>query len=343
MSEQSVIIASVLIVILLFVVAFLGLRGNWRSSRPTASSPPPKKEPVFSNAPQQPDAMTDVGTAKAEEEEPQLDLPLMFDVPTLPPPDPSLLTADICYVIHFYGEKPLLAAAFSPFSEELTKHKTSMYRLLGYSADDDKWKSSLTESFPHWLVALPLADRGGQLKEDKIKLINDEARRFAQKLRLHPEFPSLDATLRRAKTLNDFCRMVDMVLEIRVRCPNTSSEQVTQMMATQKLVSQNGRYIYRVESESLFSVRTTYGGNVVTLIFTLDAPKVSSPERAFDNMTNCIRRAAMVLSGNVTDPNGTAITDERIGEIRRQLSLLRRHMTEYGVAPGGAMAHLLFS
>jgi len=355
MSEESVIIASVFIIILLCVVAFLGYRGIKLDSR-SAPLNAPKKEPVFSNSsPQPPVAAVSVAAvvdaavgdaaddAVAEEKTPQQELPLMFEVPTLPSPDKSLLTADICYIVHFYGEKPLQAAAFAPLSEALAKRQISVYRLLGYSEKDGEWKKSLTEAFSHWLAAVPLANRSGQLGEDKINFINEESRRFAQRLQLHPVFPPLDATLRRAQMLDSFCHTVDMILEFRMRCSAVSPEQVSGIMATQKLVSKNGRHVYRVESESLFFVRSTFYGNSASLFFTLDTPKVSSPERAFESMIACMRRVATVLNGVITDPNGEDIGEERLDEIKRQLLVLRKQMTEYGVPPGGAMAHLLFS
>lgn len=344
MSEESVIVATVLIVLLLGAAAFLGIVGG-RRRNDNDKQEAPLKEPVFSN---RTDA-TEAAAVEVEKKEktPQLDLPLSppFPLPDLPAPHESLLTADICYVIHFYGEEALTAAAFAPLTESLSRLHATVYRLLGYDESAGEWKHSLADSFRYWLVAVPLANRGGHLNEEGIKSIGDDARRFAQKLRLYPVFPPLAESLEKARLLDNFCHTVDMVLEFRVTCAAALTlERVEQVAATQRLTPHEGQYIYRADSESLFHVRPATTGNTVRLLtFMLDAPKVSSPERAFDSMIHCIRKISGVTDGAFTDPNGNPVSDERINEIRRQLSVLRQQMSQYGVIPGSMMAHLLFS
>jgi FtsZ-interacting cell division protein ZipA len=77
--------------------------------------------------------------------------------------------------------------------------------------------------------------------------------------------------------------------------------------------------------------------------FLLDVPRVPDALRAFEGMLAAARSFALALGGTLVDDNHTALTDEAIDKIRRQLSGILAKMEAGQIAAGGARALRLFS
>ena len=84
--------------------------------------------------------------------------------------------------------------------------------------------------FRNWLVALPLADRGGRMTEEKIRAVERETRRFAELRRLQPSFPPTASSLENAKLVDDFCERVDIELALHVDGPSRPSRASVEKM-----------------------------------------------------------------------------------------------------------------
>jgi hypothetical protein len=271
-----------------------------------------------------------------------------FEIPTLPEPTEDMLPADMCYDIRFFGKKPLTASVFSPLLEQLKKNGINVGRLLGFDVAADGWRHTPDMPCPHWIVALPLADRGGAINQATIRLIESIARPFAQKINLHPVFPPAAAAIKNAALIDNFCTTVDMFIELRLVGEPQQHARIDEVMRINGMVKESDRdYLCRVESENLFRAKLmptpAGGGGWQTLIFELDAPNVCDPSRAYEEMLRRIRRVAQVINMRLTDPKGIDVDDTRIHTMNRQLALLTSQMREFGVEPGGSLARLIFS
>ena len=338
---------------LILAVAVLGGVFYFAMRKETPPSPrPAPREPSFQankdNA--QTPAADDTASVPPSSEDaapasPQGTLPITpFSPPTLPAPTNDILSPGFCYEIRFYGEETLNAKDFAPLLEKLPGKAC---RLLGFNANG-QWRHAPDSSCQYWLVALPLADRGGALMIDTIHHIEIAARTFAQKMKLHPVFPNATEVLKSADLIDKFCATVDMFIELRLVGTPNSAARIEEVMRIGGLAQDSERvYLCRVDSEVLFRVKlmpTPAGGAPrQTLIFEMDSPNVCNPPNAFAEMIQRLRRIAKVLDMSLRDPAGNAIDDERLHAMSRQLSSLTAQMREFGVTPGGALARLIFS
>ena len=272
-----------------------------------------------------------------------------FEPPDLPSPIESAPVLEMCYVMHFYGDTPRRSADFEPLRESVLPKNALRELFLAYDGKAKKWRIPTDEKFTHWLLAVPLANRNGALNAEKIKSLEEESRRFAEKRSLRAVFPSALETVKNAGLLDKFCNTADIVVELWLSGQKIKAAEVAAVANMHGLVEDGEKeisYVLRVDSETLFLVRLmTVGGmsEVMRIVFELDAPNVSNPVAAFDRMSRCLERMAAVWQMSISDPRGEAVDAERLKTMREQLIVLERQMSDFGVPPGGAVAHLLFT
>ena len=339
------VVAAILVAVAAVLAAvILGLRGGDDNDAPQVSEQTQaRREPVFGTT--QTAAESQPQTAQG-----QLDIE-SFNPPTLPPPPEDMLAADMCYAVYVFAQAPMHPDAFVPLLEQWRKWRLPRHILLGYGEDDKQWRAPHgggNENKKNWLLAVPLADRGGALDETRIRQLEESARQFCQSIEAHGKFPSADDSAKNAKLLDAFCNSADKIVEMHL-AGNPSLARTAEAAKVCGLVAADGgrglKYAFRQNSETLFSmtVLTRARGEVRRVVFDLDAPNVSNPTQAFDAMANAIARTASMLSLNITDRNGEAVSGERICDMHKQIAVLSTEMQKFGVSPGGAIARLLFS
>lgn len=346
MDEQSFIIAGVLILIIFVGIAIWGVRAGQKQHKQEQHLAE-RKEPTFSD--DAPAVAATGSAADATPATPQATLAIDYTPPELPEPDESLLLSDICFSIKFYSEDEAVAASvFTALEQKVARFALTVYRHLAFDEAQQKWQRDISKPYRYWLVAFPLADRSGRLTKERITLLEEEVRRFAQENGLHPRFSSIPEAIENAALLDKFCNEMDVVVEWRIDlAKETPVERIYEVLAMHHLSQEEqGNYVYRLDSETIFTAycnTTLSSQHGQTLIFYLDAPKVSAPEQALTDMHNIARKVAEILNAKITDHQGAAIDSQRAATIRQQLIALRKQMTDFGVPPGSSTAHLLFS
>lgn len=310
------------------------------SSNPASAAPPVPgaTPPAPVNAPQ----------PAARPREPQGTLAMEpFTPPELPQPPESLLSLEMCYAAWLYGRQAIEAAVPEALQKQLRGDGNQNYYLLGFDAVAEQWRLLPDMRCEHWIIAMPLADRGGAISEDDLRRFEEQVRTFCQKAALHPVFSSASEALDNSRRIDDFCAAVDMFIELRLTGGRQPAERIDEVMRLVGMTAEGERgYICRAESEALFRgkvVPAPASGNRQTIILEMDAPNVSNPPRAFGEMLRSARRAAQMLSMQITDPLGEPIDEPRAAEMSKQLFLLTTQMREFGAEPGGAVARLIFS
>ena len=260
-----------------------------------------------------------------------------------------MLAADMCYAVYVFAQTPINPQTFSPLIESWHKWRLPRCLLLGYDEVERQWRKPQSgggDNKKNWLLAVPLADRGGALDDMRIRQLEESARRFCQGIDAHGRFPAAADAAKNAKLLDAFCNSVDKIVEIHL-AGSPSLARTAEAAKVCGLVATDGglRYAFRQNSETLFSmtIAVRMKNEVRRVIFDMDAPNVSNPLQAFDAMVNAIKRTASMLSIDITDKNGEKIDPARIEQMRGQIAVLNAEMKKFGVPPGGAVARLLFA
>ena len=381
-------LAGIVVALAVVVAAFFGLRGlRPRDSvkREDAADPLRNpREPKFgdgdgeSSAKQNPAESsaaeagggvggTDEKGRGARPVQPVLEMP-SFVPPKLPEPPEELIPLDICHAVrlHCRGEESewLSAADLAPLESGLRECGLPVFRFLSCDAKGE-WGAAKRDGgdggdggkFPHWLMALPLADRGGPMTEAKIKAVERETRRFAELRKLQPVFPPVGLSLENARLVDDFCGRVDIEIVLHVEgSARPSRGGVEKMLRLQGLEAEpespdggggGGGLVWRRDGEVRYGVylrkSASAPGDVSRAVFRLDVPNVSDAARAFDEMLECAMKVARVFFFQVRDPEGNEIGEERARELRLLALGVAEDMRKHGVAPGGDVARLLFS
>ena len=280
---------------------------------------------------------------------PQGALPMdSFIPPELPPPSETLLPLDMCYAVRLYGRQKTAAAGLSSLARELQPAKTKNSYLLGFDSAAAQWRLFPEEPCMHWIAAVPLADRGGPINQEDIRRMEERTRAFAQKAGMHPVFPPPFEALANAAKIDHFCAVVDVGIELRLTGEERPPERIGEVMRLVGMTADGGRaFVRRTNSEELFRGKIVpppaSGGGRQTIVFEMDAPNIGDPPRAFQEMMRAVRRAAAMLDMRVADRQGADIDEERAAAMRDRLSVLTEQMREFGAAPGGAIARLIFS
>lgn len=365
MNIYWVIAATLIAVVAVLLAVFFGLRGGGDGGeKPQASektTPATRKEPVLSanaktaNAPLQEQGQNPQEPETAEEQKAQGQLDIeQFNAPKLPPPPDDMLAADMCYGVYVFAQTPINPQTFAPLLEMWQKWRLPRCLLLGYDDGEGQWRKPQNQSGgdnkKNWLLAVPLADRGGALDDARIRQLEESARRFCQSIDAHGKFPPADEAAKNAKLLDAFCNSVDKIVEIHLAGSPTlartaEAAQVCGLVNIEGAADGGLKYAFRQNSETLFSmtVAVRMKNEVRRVIFDLDAPNVSNPAQAFDAMVNALKRTASMLSLDISDKNGGKIDEARIDQMRGQIAVLSAEMKKFGVPPGGAVARLLFS
>lgn len=325
----------VLALLALGIIAWWGMSGDSFKfpllRRKAAPPPSERKEPVFN-------------AASAMEKQQKLDLE--YTPPQLPPLEEHW-QAVYCYVVQFFQEQVQTPAGFVPLKDRLNQRSFSVFQLLGFNENSQQWEAAQTPAtYRFWQLMVPLANRGGSLSSERIKLIREDCLRFAEKTNLRVKFPPLEGAMERAKLLDQFCNEVDVVLNLRVVLNDAQTlEDTEELLARSYLNKENDSYVYRLDSEKLFTAMPLLLPNnlVREVLFTLDAPRVSQPQRAFEDMIRAMHDMAELKQGQLYDRKDTRLGETDIGIIRGAIDQLATQMSEKGVVPGSTLAHLLFS
>lgn len=268
-----------------------------------------------------------------------------FVPPELPLPPESILPLDVCYSTRFYGDKPTSVNDMESFRRQLNSSKSSNNYLLGFDEDGGQWRMPPDSPSRYWIIAMPLADRGGAITTADIQRLEEQSRVFAQKKQMRVVLPSLSESLKNAASIDSFCAAADMFIEIRLSGESQPLARTDEILRLVGMRSDERDYVCRMNSENLFRARlmTATAAGRQTIIFEMDAPNISNPPRAFDEMIRAARRAAGMLNMQLTDPQGANIDDARVAEMNKQLALLASQMRKFGAEPGSSIARMIFS
>jgi FtsZ-interacting cell division protein ZipA len=263
-------------------------------------------------------------------------------------------TIDLIGVIRV--EQPVSANAVNDMSAR-TQSFSKPVRWQGLEAG--RWTEiAVGGQYGELRMALQLADRRGPVTSGDISRFIALAKQFAVEVGGAGETEAEDSAAERATDLDGFCADVDVEIGVNLVTNGDHTMPATKIRALAEAggLKLSGDGVFSLNDEHgipLFTLRnseprpfvpdhvkniTTHG---ITLL--LDVPRVAHGVQAFDQMLQLARHIAHALGGEVVDDNRKPLTDAGADSIRRQLGLIYRQMSGYGIPAGSPLALRLFS
>jgi len=268
-------------------------------------------------------------------------------------------------VLRFATAEPIPAPAVwamqNAWAAELSKPVHWLAKRIADGDADGAWQQVDDHDagrYREWAVALQLADRRGAVSDGELARFFDGVQQLAQQAAATLELPSRGEIVIRAGKLDEFCAAVDIQFVLHV------VEATGGVFAGTKLRGVAEAAGLVLEADGVFRARNAGGGELFTvanlgaerldadsikslathgLTLSLDVPRVTDGELAFDRMLATARQLAVALGGVLVDAQRAPLADAMIDAIRDRTAELQQRMRDGGIAPGSIRALRLFS
>ena len=313
-----------------------------------------------------PDATAgEAAAAPAERVEPKLETPPDAAPLSWPAPARQRTAIAIDTVIDYVVEVELPAPNDGAELHEeliaLTADWGKPVQVAGYDAAAGEWRASEQGAgipYSQLRFALQMCNRAGCIETQRLAAFRAAVFEWAQRNGGTAKSLEIEDAHALAVQLDHFCADVDIAIGINVVTQDGNAFSGTKIRA---LAEAGG---LKLESDGVFYLRSDNGDTLFTLdnhepapfmpeqmkalvtsgvTFLLDVPRVADALRRFDAMLATARNFATTLGGTLVDDNRTALTDQAIDKIRRQLTGILAKMEAGQIAAGGARALRLFS
>ena len=233
--------------------------------------------------------------------------------------------------------------------------------VAGYDATTGEWQPAGTDSrvaHAQLRFALQMSNRAGCIAQEQLSTFRAAVQKWADANGARVKCLEVEPAHAMAVQLDRFCADVDIAIGINVVTRNGDPFSGTKIRALAeagglKLASDGVFYLHGDSGNTVYTLdnhepmpfmpeqmKTLSTGGVT---FLLDVPRVADALRAFEGMLGAARNFASALGGTLVDDNRTALSDEAIDKIRRQLTGILAKMEAGQIAAGGARALRLFS
>lgn len=267
----------------------------------------------------------------------------------------------IDYVVDIELAAPAASASLHAQLIELTSDWNKPVLAAGYDATATQWQPAGVDSnaaYARLRFAVQMSNRAGCVDQDKLQVFRATVQSWADNEGA-ASVKSLEPAVAHsmAVQIDRFCSDVDIAIGVNV-ITRGGPFAGTKIRA---LAEARGM---KLESDGLFYQRNDAGNVVYSLdnhepmpfmpeqikslttsgvTFLLDVPCVAEGIDAFEVMLATAHAFSSTLEGTLVDDNRTALTDETIDKIRRQLTGILAKMEAGQIAAGGPRALRLFS
>ncbi|MDB5812606.1 MAG: ZipA FtsZ-binding region protein [Betaproteobacteria bacterium] len=232
----------------------------------------------------------------------------------------------------------------------------------GYDAAAGEWVPLGTDSAARYSpvrFAVQMSNRAGCIGPEKLRAFLNAVDAWAGAHgAVAVKSLEVDLAHSMAVQLDRFCSDVDIAIGINVVTQDGNPFAGSRIRA---LAEESGM---KLESDGVFYLRDDTGRTTYTLdnhepmpfvpeqikslttsgvTFLLDVPGVPTAGSAFESMLAAARTFALTLNGKLVDDNRSALSDDAIEKIRRQLTGILAKMEAGQIAAGGTRALRLFS
>jgi hypothetical protein len=207
-------------------------------------------------------------------------------------------------------------------------------------------------------VALQLVDRTGPVSDEQLRAFGEEVKNTAGEMSAIAELPEYAPALALARTLDEFCTNVDVVVGINVIANSGQVFQGTKIRALAEAAGlhlqtggvfhchdEQGATLFSLENQESEPFLIDRIRNIATpgVTFLLDVPRSANGLRVFDKMVAMSRSFADALDGTLADDNRAMLNDSGLERIRAQLRAIYGAMEQRGIEAGSPLALRLFA
>jgi FtsZ-interacting cell division protein ZipA len=270
------------------------------------------------------------------------------------------LNADVDSIALILADKPISPDQYHPaIAQSMQLHPGILWEGLASglwqpveAADDSHYRELR--------AGIQLASRDGPIDQATLQVFDEMVARFASEVNAVSQREALDAALKRAQMLDNFCADTDIEIAVNLVGKSGVTFAVTKVrgLAEAQGMTQadSGEFVMKDElGRVLFTLRNMdpaqppgigkQGANtyLTGLSFALDVPRVHNPARAFERMFNLALTFADVLQGEVVDDNKKQLTANGRKVIADTIAGIADRMVSIGVSPGGTIALRLYA
>ncbi|MBU6468675.1 MAG: hypothetical protein KGQ44_05960 [Betaproteobacteria bacterium] len=231
-----------------------------------------------------------------------------------------------------------------------------------YETDSELWidiaKFDASQTYRYLRAIMPISSRSGPLTETKWQEVIAVLTRFASNLNLTIRSYREKELFERAKTIEDFCAKVDIMIGINILFSDNAS---VAMQSVKDFISEKGLILgddglfhaYNAASRELYSLGDKDQRPILNidndpslikgLTIIIDIPQISDVSEAMTDAFTCANELVANFGGVVVDDNLKPLGIKQIESIRKQMDQVHLEMREFGIHPGDAIAKKLFS
>jgi cell division protein ZipA len=240
------------------------------------------------------------------------------------------------------------------------------HRLYGLRCDSNDWSElqhdSSRATYDDVMLSVQLVDAAGPISESELNTFSQMGLKLADALHRPTKFSmTFEEAMERAKQLQQFCDVYDVIAGVDIV---SAGDLPFRGRAIEKAALGLGMQlgalnIFHAKTEvspgckHQFSLANMYQpgsfdphkwDSLMTQGLTLfmSVPCAYHPAAVFDKMVAAAKTLCQQLNGRLLDQARKPLGDKGIAVIRAQIEDIDRHMREFGIVPGSAMALRLF-
>jgi hypothetical protein len=233
-------------------------------------------------------------------------------------------------------------------------------QLFGYDYRKRAWQpvTSSDQWYTSAKVYVQLVDRGGAVTREQLEQVVTLLRDQTKDASAICEAPDIDQAMTRARSLDDFCLEVDIIVGLSVAAQPGQVLHGTQLRALAESsglkLHPSGVFVMQdSQGDTLFSMDNQESNpfraedlkmlTTRSVTFLLDVPRTREGIKAFNKMVRVCKQFAESLDATLCDDNQTTLNDSGLEKIRNQLRTVYEAMAQRGIPAGSETARQLFS
>lgn len=251
---------------------------------------------------------------------------------------------------------PLLWAA----QRKLLGKLEGRLRWSGWDDDGGKWRALHAHdaaSYRRLCVALQIADRSGAVSEDDLASFLAGVREIAENFLIQAELPAAAEVMAHAQALDEFCASVDWRINLNVVSrdgnPIPAARLIDLATETDLWLKDDG--LFHAEDgagQTLFTL-AQMGGlpfadrglsalSLPGVSLTIDVPRVSDGQQAFDRLLELSQKLIQVFDGALVDDQRNALSAQLLETIRAKIEEFQQKMATREIPAGSQRALRLY-
>ncbi len=199
-------------------------------------------------------------------------------------------------------------------------------------------------SYRRLRAGILLSNRQGPLNAMEFSEFSARLQALGSQLGVPVELPEMNATLQRARALDNLLADCDVQLGLAVDCAKSPTPADLAALARRLGLLERGNNRYACLSESGEVIYTiALGDKAQRLQLMFDVPRVHPAHQPWWKMAEAAHQAALQFQGSITDDGGRELSEQSFRNVAIALEGRQQALAEAGVPAGSALALRVFN